>query len=242
MFNSTVSYNTGAHVGGILQQAGTFYLTNSTISQNLATVTTGAPAFGGILLTDITTNSQPYFYPRNSIIANNRATLPPARDVTGSVRSRGNNIFGNSLGMYLQETSPSDLIDVDPVIDFGLTSNGGPIPYHALAAGSPAIDSGNNCVLLTIAAGGCSDVALTTDIRGVMRPQDANPDGDPSGPRDWWPSPRRAIVTRWVPNEPIGTHCFSDAFFRFRLADSADHTAWRATRDRPSHGCRSGAR
>ncbi len=66
---------------------------------------------------------------------------------------------------------PQDLVNVDPRLD-QLRSNGSTIPSHALAADSPAIDRGDNCVLT-----GCVSQLVTTDQRGTPRPQDGDGNG-----------------------------------------------------------------
>ncbi|HEX6125138.1 MAG TPA: FG-GAP-like repeat-containing protein [Pyrinomonadaceae bacterium] len=161
MFNSTVSGNSAPSVaGGIVVSSGRLHMTNCTVARNM----------GGIALTESQFNLYDFFL-RNSIISNNGG------DVAGRIRSRGNNIIGNAAGVFFQESSPSDLVGVDPAIDLSLSTFGGVIPTHALSAGSPAVDSGDNCVLTTVASGGCSDVAITHDIRGIVRPQDADSNG-----------------------------------------------------------------
>src|SRR5262249_26869582 len=58
---------------------------------------------------------------------------------------------------------PTDLTDTDPLLG-PLADHGGPTFTHALLPGSPALDAG-------VAVAG-----LTTDQRGVARPQGAGPD------------------------------------------------------------------
>ncbi|MBA3354302.1 MAG: hypothetical protein H0U23_18070, partial [Blastocatellia bacterium] len=161
MFNSTVSGNSAPSVaGGIVVSSGRLHMTNSTVAMNT----------GGIVLTESQFSLYNFFL-KNSIVSNNGG------DVGGRIRSRGNNIIGNAAGVFFQESSPSDLVGVDPAIDLSLSTFGGVIPTHALSAGSPAVDSGDNCVLTTVASGGCSDVAITHDIRGIVRPQDGDSNG-----------------------------------------------------------------
>jgi hypothetical protein len=177
LINSTVSGNTaGLGGGGIYSQGGDLYLTNSTIAFNRVTSVNGGGG-GGIYLTDIL----PYIHARmtmkNSIIASNQTTASYGKDLTGNgAISEGFNIIGSTSGNSIVFL-PSDQFDINPQLDTALRTNGGIIPTHALGAGSPAIDRGDNCVLKTPANGGCFTPNITTDQRGITRPQDGNNDG-----------------------------------------------------------------
>ena len=50
---------------------------------------------------------------------------------------------------------------IDPLLG-ALADNGGPTQTHALLTGSPAIDAAGDCV---------ADLSITTDQRGISRPQ-----------------------------------------------------------------------
>jgi hypothetical protein len=166
MYNSTVSGNSAGLAGGI-HVGGSVYLTNSLVAHNASG--------GGIYLAQSGPFSSGSLFPKNSIIAKNTAS-EFLGDVGGPGRvfTQGNNIFGAAT---LSLPAATDLVNVDPQIDSALSPNGGIIPSHALRAGSPAIDSGDNCVLTTIGSGGCSEIAITHDHRGVVRPQDADLNG-----------------------------------------------------------------
>ena len=72
----------------------------------------------------------------SSIFAHNSAgdlSMPSGTQVTGH-----NNVIMNTAN-----TVPADTLRVDPLL-LPLADNGGPTWTHALAAGSPAIDAGNN--------------------------------------------------------------------------------------------------
>ena len=88
---------------------------------------------------------------RNSIFAGNAAgDFPDIDPRFGTFQNLGNNLLGQA-----------------PLLG-PLTNNGGPTRTHALLAGSPAINSGNDCVLI---ANGCGDdnPGLATDQRGAAR-------------------------------------------------------------------------
>jgi CSLREA domain-containing protein len=110
---------------------------------------------------------------RNSTIAANRASLPPAGlfgparlantlvangtggDCAGPIDSLGFNLDADgSCGL----SEPGDLPAADPMLG-PLADNGGPTPTHALAAASPALDQ--------IDADRC---LASVDQRGVSRP------------------------------------------------------------------------
>jgi parallel beta-helix repeat protein len=162
--NSTVSGNRATAVvrgggGGIFALAGSFR--NSTIVENFA-----AGNGGGVLTRD----QQFGIHVKNTIIADNLVlTLPQVgRDVWGTFVSDGHNLIGvveGSTGFG----AAGDLLGhvgnpLDPRLA-PLANNGGPTRTHALLAGSPAIDKGDN-------AG-----APATDQRGVARPRDGDGNG-----------------------------------------------------------------
>jgi choice-of-anchor C domain-containing protein len=78
----------------------------------------------------------------------------------GVFRSLGHNLFSDAPGFSF---GPSDLINTDPVLA-PLADNGGPTMTMALLPGSPAIDAG------------VSVPGVTTDQRGIPRPQGSAPD------------------------------------------------------------------
>ncbi len=78
----------------------------------------------------------------------------------GSFVSLGHNLFSDAPDLVFD---PTDLIDTDPLLG-PLADYGGPTPTMALLPGSPAIDAG-------IAVAG-----VTTDQRGIARPQGSAPD------------------------------------------------------------------
>lgn len=183
VINSTVSHNT-AHLGGGIYNGltSTLYLINSTVAFN------EAKGAGGVGVSP----SGGKVYMRNSIVAKNKADDEYGVDIGGDIDSYenyydltrrafyGNNIIGNPSGVYFSNYGNQNLtnqLGVDPQLDPELKLNGGVIPTHALRINSPAIDKGDNCILKTIVDGGCSDVDLTTDARGIHRPQDGDSNG-----------------------------------------------------------------
>jgi hypothetical protein len=61
--------------------------------------------------------------------------------VSGPLDSQGHNLFGDTSGG--SGFHPTDLLNVDPLLG-PLQDNGGPTWTHALLAGSPALDAGDN--------------------------------------------------------------------------------------------------
>jgi predicted outer membrane repeat protein len=157
--NSTVSGNSaGVHGGGI--QARDLTLLNVTITDNSAH--TGGGAF---LSTDGTSSV------RNSIIAENLNELDgDGPDVFGAFTSGGHNLIGDGSGAtgFTNGTNRDQVgtavNPIDPRLG-PLANNGGPTKTHALLAGSPAIDRGDNTG------------APATDQRGVGRPRDGDRNG-----------------------------------------------------------------
>lgn len=119
--NSTIDNNTsGYYGGGIYDNSGGSGTTGQT----------GAPT--GI--PPVTFNSTIIFGNTAAGSANDTNAYPPLAAVGA------NNLIGSSDGTL---TSPGDTISSDPLLQ-ALANNGGPTMTQALAAGSPAIDAGNN--------------------------------------------------------------------------------------------------
>ncbi|MCC9601933.1 dockerin type I domain-containing protein [Stieleria sp. JC731] len=147
--NSTIANNVASGGGGGIGAAGgSVNLTNATIAGNTAVTGGGIEVDAQATLTTI-----------NTIIATNTATTSP--DVSGSLVSRGANLIGDSSGATWVPMS-TDLVNVQAGLG-NLGDNGGPTETIALLEGSPALAAG----LL---------VGLTTDQRGVARPQGNGPD------------------------------------------------------------------
>lgn len=171
LINSTVSRNVGRLEGAMNLNGSYLFLTNSTVAFNRATDPNSQS--GGIAAQD-QQFSFSRLISRNSIISNNSAGTAHGNDVNGRMYSRGHNILGNDTGTVIFDDLTGNQINVDPRLDRALSTNGGVIPNHALRVNSTAIDSGDNCIL---GSGGCLAAPLTTDQRGVVRPQDADGNG-----------------------------------------------------------------
>lgn len=120
----------------------------------------------------------------NTIVAGNTGTgtNPNYDDIRfegGIVRSQGNNLIGDSPGDSTGTDKPityqaSDIRDTNPLLG-PLQNNGGKTPTHALLAGSPAVDKGNNNYAVEPSIGGGP---LSFDQRGTGFPRIV--DGDSS--------------------------------------------------------------
>ena len=165
MINSTVSGNstTGAGAAGAgVWNSGTATLTDCTVAYNSGAGTTfggaGVHTFNSITL-------------RNTIVArNNLSGGQNGPDVVGSVTSQGHNLIGvaDSSSTGFSNGVNGDQVGttaapLDPKLG-PLADNGGPTLTHALLAGSPALDAGNNSL-----AKDANNDTLTTDQRGVGR-------------------------------------------------------------------------
>ncbi|WP_373529497.1 DUF4347 domain-containing protein [Nostoc sp.] len=172
--NSTVSGNIALEDGGGIYNGFSYVrntsltLINTTITNNTADSDSDGTGNGGGVF-----NVSEYADPvnvSNTIIASNfdnstSGDIHP--DVDGSVIDLGNNLIGNNTGSSsnivggtgfttstLVGTSASP---IDPKLGL-LQNNGGATLTHALLAGSPAINAGNNSLVPT---------GITTDQRGA---------------------------------------------------------------------------
>lgn len=158
LINSTVSGNStggiGGDGGGIHHNGSSLTLTNSTITNNTALTITGNGVHSSSFATPVTI--------RNTIIAQNGG----GPDTSGDFVSQGNNLIGNadgSTGFIGSDLTGTTATPINAMLG-PLTNNGGPTFTHALLAGSPAVDAGNNALAIDEKSS-----ALTQDQRGSPR-------------------------------------------------------------------------
>ena len=197
VIGSTISDNSASKGGGGIRNPGTLTVINSTISGNTAVrkgggVLNDSDGVATITNTTITNNQSAHLggagicvhcgdssdddlILQNTIVAGNTDGTN-GNDVRGEVDpSSFNNLIGDGSNMTgIVNTSQGNQIGdsgspIDPKLG-PLTDNGGPTQTHALLGGSPALEAGDDCVLTL---DGCSsgNPAITTDQRGVARPQ-----------------------------------------------------------------------
>lgn len=96
----------------------------------------------------------------SSIVAGNSG---PAgnEDCGGTVVSTGHNLVGDETGCPADGNDDLTTDTIAAVLNSTLANNGGPTKTHALIAGSPALDVGNNET--------CTDIAYSLDQRGIAR-------------------------------------------------------------------------
>ncbi|NET57791.1 MAG: hypothetical protein F6K47_17015, partial [Symploca sp. SIO2E6] len=168
--NSTISGNDGFYDATIVN-IGELTVTNSTISSNTSTFGNSVTNSGELALTNSTITGNSSFFGSsvtnysgasatisNTIIAGNSST--DSADVSGNFTSNGFNLIGDITGStgFENDLTFASLggISIADILDTNLTNNGGFTPTHALIAGSPAIDAGNN-----------NDINTLTDQRGA---------------------------------------------------------------------------
>jgi hypothetical protein len=144
--NSTISKNS-ANSGGGIYNGGTTTVQNSTISENSALYSGGGFFNKGGPLTI-----------QNSIISGNMAaSATEIMLLSGRVNLNANNLIGSSAvstghALDIVAAGASDILATSDgtnptalaAILMPLANNGGPTQTHALVAGSPAINAGNN--------------------------------------------------------------------------------------------------
>jgi hypothetical protein len=144
--NSTFSGNSALNAGAIFNSGVRVAIANSTFSGN------AAGSSGAGIVSNIGTVTA-----TDSIFAGSKGGNLL---IGGVFRSGGHNLFTDVPAVSLD---PTDLTDTDPLLA-PLGDNGGPTPTQALLPGSPAIDAG------------APVTGVTTDQRGVPRPQGLVPD------------------------------------------------------------------
>ena len=164
IINSTISSNTASGPngnGGGIASRNVLRLTNCTISSNSAFTNDGH----GVWSANVNPSA------RNTIIAGNGSG---GTELSGSFTSQGNNLIGRSNGAngftngVLNDQVGSLGSPINALLG-PLADNGGSTLTHALLAGSPATDAGDNCVT---DAAHCGDPNL---IQAIVRDQRGTP-------------------------------------------------------------------
>jgi len=182
--DATINNNLASNAGGIFNINGTLNLNNTTVSNNVAEVNGGGLYninSNSTISNSTLSNNSAYsgggfasdndtLILQNTIVSGNiaegGADCISHHEFSGMLISSGYNLIGNTSDCNFTPSN-GDLTNVDPQLG-PLQNNGGFSLTHALLPGSPAIDAGNPA--------GCTDQdgnLLTTDQRGVARPQGA---------------------------------------------------------------------
>ncbi len=174
LFNSTISGNSiGAsdsqglsNAGGGISNWFIITITNSTITANSAFANNIAGVAGNFSDNQTTTI-------RNTIIAQNGSADSP--EVNGTFVSQGNNMIGNGDGAtgFIDSDLVGTIASPINALLGPLADNGGPSLTHALLAGSPALEAGNNAL-----AKDSNNNPLASDQRGTSRITDSAGDAD----------------------------------------------------------------
>ncbi len=183
--NSTISGNSAQHDGGGIFSNDTVNASFVTIANNTGS-TTGA---GGIYLAGGTFNI------KNSIVANN--TGGPNCAGSGTLSASGVNFATDSSCTGFTQVTSAQL-NLQP-----LANNGGPTQTHALGSGSVAIDAVTDCTNL-------SGNQVTTDQRGVSRPQGTRCDAGAFEAQYSLTVNKTGTGSGTVTSNPAGINCGND--------------------------------
>jgi hypothetical protein len=171
--NSTFSGN-GANYSGGIHNTGMLTVTNSTLSGNTAPFGGGIGNYGTLIVSNSTLSGNDgerggAFYNigtvtvKNTIVARSNSYFGGNCGIgSGTFTSQGHNLSDDGTCPF---TQPSDLNNTFAGLGT-LQNNGGPTETIALLPASPAVDA--------ILVSDCTDVnltAVTTDQRGILRPQ-----------------------------------------------------------------------
>lgn len=191
--NVTISGNASADAGGgILNLAsGTLTINGGTLANNIA------PGLGAGIRNLGVGGAVTL---RNTIVADRVANdcsspSPPA------VASQGHNL---ALGTSCALTAPGDLPSTDPHLAPLADNGGNGLPTHALAAGSAAIDAGDNAACIATDARGLSRPSGVQCDIGAFEVQVAPPAGPPAQPGPGTPAGPGTPTTPLPPAAPSG--------------------------------------
>jgi hypothetical protein len=174
--NAVVNYASGlspvTSLGGAISNAGSLTITNSTFSANTSQQSGAAINSGGSATTTLTVTNGTFSdndAPVGGGIASNSGTVILRNTIMNRSPCGASNMIDGGHNLDSGTTCPfSETNDsrsnADPLLG-PLQGNGGPAKTHALLTGSPAIDR------IPVAGGSCNGTGVTTDQRGVSRPQ-----------------------------------------------------------------------
>ncbi len=155
--NVTISGNSTTGSGGGIYNYGTLNIAFSTITNNTASRGGGLRIAGGTVKL------------KGVILAGNTATSNVGPECEGTLTSNGYNLIKSNADCSFTRDS-TDILNQDPSLG-PLADNGGPVQTHLPNAGSPVLDR--------VPAAACTDLSnnvLSTDARGVARPQNGSCD------------------------------------------------------------------
>jgi hypothetical protein len=172
VINSTISDNASVFGGGILKDQGPLILINSTITNNHGGFSGTNYSGSGLTLRG---GSSAFVY--NTIIAGNNNVWDGTQDDIGggAIDSAINNLIGNpaysggvthGVNGNIVGNNGVGIININTVLNTTLANNGGPTQTHALVAGSPARNAGNNALAIND-----DSTPLTNDQRGTGFPR-----------------------------------------------------------------------
>jgi CSLREA domain-containing protein len=172
LINTTISGNSSTgNGGGLYNDTGSATLTNVTIAYNTAdSDNVGSESGGGLFVASGVVTLH------NTIVADNLKGLGTADDIGGLVNSTSSyNLIGTGSG-GLTNGGNNNQVGTASALLKPLQENGGPTRTHALTYKSPAVDTGDDCVIT-----GCSGNSpmVAVDQRGLSRTPP--PDGDANG-------------------------------------------------------------
>jgi len=182
IINNTVVSASSNWGGGAIYVAGYLYMENCTISGNSHPIRGGAINVYGFLnlnsctVTDNSADECGGIYENspsqedtivvleNSLIGLNASLVGGGNDLYGRIYSRGYNLIYDYAGATITGDVTGNILGQNPLLG-PLENYSSTIMFHPLLNGSPAIDNGNNLT------------CLSTDQRGITRPQDGDENG-----------------------------------------------------------------
>jgi hypothetical protein len=173
LINTTISGNSSTgNGGGLYNDTGNATLTNVTIAYNTAdSDNVGSESGGGLFVASGAVTLH------NTIVTDNlKGSGATADDIGGLVNAASlYNLIGTGAG-GLTNGGNNNQVGVATALLKPLQENGGPTQTHALTYKSPAVDTGDDCVIT-----GCSGSSpvVAVDQRGLSRTPP--PDGDANG-------------------------------------------------------------
>ena len=157
MENCTISGNSHPNRGGAIEVYGFVNLNSCTVTEN------SADECGGIY-EDSPSQEDTIVVLENSLIGLNASLVGGGNDLHGRIYSRGYNLIYDYADATISGDVTGNILGQNPLL--GPIQNYSPtIMFYPLFNGSPAIDNGNNAT------------CLSTDQRGIYRPQDGDENG-----------------------------------------------------------------